>query len=132
MAKKIFHYRGKKVEELRSLDDKEFFAMLPARQRRSLVRGYTEAQKKLLAKMDDSKRGKWKKPIKTHCRDIIVTPKFLDMTVHVYNGRKFVQIVIQPEMLGHYLGEFAGTRNKVAHSAPGVGATKSSASASVR
>jgi len=35
-------------------------------------------------------------------------------------------------MLGHYLGEFALTRAKVAHSAPGVGATRSSSNVSVK
>jgi len=40
------------------------------------------------------------------------------------NGFKTVTIV--PEMIGHYLGEFALTRKQVKHSAPGVGATKSS------
>ncbi|HLC85017.1 MAG TPA: ribosomal protein S19 family protein, partial [Candidatus Nanoarchaeia archaeon] len=38
----------------------------------------------------------------------------------------------QPEMLGHKLGEFAITKKRVAHSAPGIGATRSSASLSVR
>tara|TARA_Y100000294_G_C8499805_1_gene314345 strand:- start:938 stop:1045 length:108 start_codon:yes stop_codon:yes gene_type:complete len=35
-------------------------------------------------------------------------------------------------MVGHYLGEFVQTRKKVSHSAPGIGATRSSASVSVR
>jgi len=41
-------------------------------------------------------------------------------------------VKIDEEMLGHYLGEFALTRKRVAHNAPGVGATRSSASVSVR
>ncbi|MBL7054846.1 ribosomal protein S19 family protein, partial [Candidatus Woesearchaeota archaeon] len=36
------------------------------------------------------------------------------------------------EMIGHYLGEFAMTRQRVAHSAPGIGATRSSGSLSVK
>ena len=39
---------------------------------------------------------------------------------------------VHDEMLGHYLGEFALTRKMVAHSAPGIGATRSSAALSVK
>ncbi|MEK6839548.1 MAG: ribosomal protein S19 family protein, partial [Nanoarchaeota archaeon] len=35
-------------------------------------------------------------------------------------------VSITEEMIGHYLGEFATTRSRVQHSAPGIGATKSS------
>jgi len=44
----------------------------------------------------------------------------------VHNGQGFVEIEVRPEMIGHYLGEFALTRRNVAHSGPGVGATRSS------
>ena len=44
----------------------------------------------------------------------------------VRNGQSFVPVEIKPEMIGHYLGEFAPTRRSVAHSGPGVGATRSS------
>ena len=132
MAKKVFQFRGKTVEELKAMDIKDFAKLIPARQRRTLERGFTEMQKVFLAKIKDAKDGKWKKPIKTHCRDMIVIPAMLGMDIHVYNGRKFIHIPMQSEMLGHYLGEFAGTRSRVAHSAPGVGATKSSSAASVK
>lgn len=132
MAKKTFTFHGKTIEELKTLDGKDFLLLLPSRQRRSVARNFTPSQQKLLAKLKAAKEGKWKKAIKTHCRDMIVMPNFLGMVIHVYNGRKFVPIEIQPEMLGHYLGEFAPTRTHVSHSAPGIGATKSSAAASVK
>jgi small subunit ribosomal protein S19 len=47
-------------------------------------------------------------------------------SIGIYNGRDFVNIEVQPEMLGHYLGEFALTRRKPVHTGPGVGATRSS------
>ena len=50
----------------------------------------------------------------------------------IHTGKEWSQIVIQEEMLGHILGEFALTRKGVQHSAPGIGATKSSASLSVK
>ena len=49
---------------------------------------------------------------------------------YVYNGKEFIPLTITAEMLGHYLGEFVLTRKKVAHSAPGIGATRSSAAQS--
>jgi small subunit ribosomal protein S19 len=52
--------------------------------------------------------------------------------IKIHSGKVFEEVLIQPEMIGHYLGEFAMTRKKVSHSAPGIGATKSSASISVK
>ena len=132
MAKKEFTFKGKKMQEIRGMDPKDFAKMVPARARRSLERGFTEPQKKLLAKIKKFKDGKTKKPVKTHCRDMIVIPEMVDMTIHVHQGKKFVQILILPEMLGHYLGELTLTRERIKHSAPGIGATKSSAAASVK
>ncbi len=132
MAKKEYTYRGKKVEELKGMDREDFLKLTPARQRRSLKRGLSERQKKLLKKIRKAKEGSWKKPIKTHCRDMIVLPEMLDQTIHVHKGKGWEAIKIQPEMLGLYLGELTLTRNRVKHSAPGIGATKSSASASVK
>jgi small subunit ribosomal protein S19 len=63
---------------------------------------------------------------------MIILPFMVEKNIKVYNGKQFVQITIQPEMLGHYLGEFALTRSSVSHSAPGIGATKSSSSLSVK
>lgn len=67
-----------------------------------------------------------------NCRDMIVIPEMLGSTLLVYNGHVFSQVLIIEEMLGHYLGELSLTRQKVKHSAPGVGATKSSAAISVK
>lgn len=132
MAKKIFTCRGKTIEELAKMDMKDFALLMPARQRRSLTRGFTDQQKKLLLKIKKTKEGKWRKPIKTHCRDMVVVPEMIDMTIHIHSGKGFIPLKIMHEMLGHYLGEFTMNRNKVQHSAPGIGATKSSAAASVK
>jgi len=129
---KAFTYRGKTIEELQKLELKEFMQLLPARQRRSLKRGFTEDQKKLLLKIDKAISGKYKKPIRTHCRDMVILPKMVGLTIHVHGGNKFVPVFIQPEAVGMYLGEFVMTRQKVEHSAPGIGATKSSSAISVK
>lgn len=115
------------MEELRNLSIKEFAALLPARQRRSLLRGFKPEQKKFLQKLKISQ-----KPVKTHLRNTIIVPEMVGRSISVYNGKEYFQVKIEIDMLGHYIGEFALTRKSVKHSAPGVGATKSSAAVSVR
>ncbi len=78
-----------------------------------------------MAKIEKAKNGE-KVKLHTHCRDVIITPEMLGLTFHVYNGKAFVKVHIIPEMLGHYLAEFALTRGRVRHGMPGIGATKSS------
>ena len=43
-----FVYRGKTLEELNNMEIKEFAKLLPARQRRSLIRDLKPEQKKFL------------------------------------------------------------------------------------
>jgi len=126
MAKKEFKYRGYRLEELLNMSLEDFSKLLPSRQRRSLRRGLSPEQKKLLRKIRLAKRGKYNKPIRTHSRDMVVLPEMVGMTIHVHNGKEFVPVQIKPEMIGHYLGEFALTRKVVQHGSPGVGATRSS------
>jgi small subunit ribosomal protein S19 len=64
--------------------------------------------------------------IKTHARDMIILPEMVGLTIHVHNGKDFVPVEIKPEMIGHYLGEFAITNKPVKHGEPGIGATRSS------
>ena len=127
MAKKEFTYYGKTLEEVKKLSLGEFAELSPARIRRSLTRGLNDSQKILLTKI---KKGS--KNLKTHCRDMVVLPEMIGVTIGIHNGKEFVKIIINEEMLGHFLGEFAGTRRGVSHSAPGIGATRSSAAMSVK
>ena len=121
MAKKEFTYYGKSLEELQKLSIKEFAEIAPARARRTLKRGLTDAQKILLKKI---KKGE--SNIETHCRDMIILPEMANKTISVYNGKTFVKVMITTEMIGHYLGEFSLTRRRVQHGSPGIGATRSS------
>jgi len=131
MAKELL-FKGKTIEELRAMSMQDFAKLLPSRQRRSIKRGFTPLQKKLLAKISKARAGKTKKPVKTQVRDMVVLPDMVGMMIHVHKGKVFEPISIEIEMLGHYLGEFTMTRSKVQHSAPGIGATKSSAATSVK
>jgi small subunit ribosomal protein S19 len=127
MAKKIFTYKGKTIEELKKLSLNEFIELVPSRQRRSLKRGLTEEQKKLMKKIERNDQD-----IKTACRDMIILPQMIGKTIKVHRGNEFVPVAISEEMIGHFLGEFTLTRKKVEHSTPGVGATRSSANISVK
>jgi small subunit ribosomal protein S19 len=123
IKKKEFSYRGMSLEELQKLTIEELLPHLTSRMRRTIKRGLTEKQDKLLKDIEKANPGD---TIRTHCRDMIILPNFIGHTIHVHNGKEFQRVDIQPDMIGHYLGEFALSRSKVKHTGPGVGATRSS------
>ncbi|WP_407413319.1 30S ribosomal protein S19 [Methanobrevibacter sp.] len=130
MARKVFKYKGYTLEELQEMSLEEVMKLYPARQRRSLKRGFLPRQQKVLDKMRKlNKEGtKDGRPVvvRTHCRDMIVLPEMVGTTFGIYDGHNFVEVKITPEMLGHYFGEYAPTRQRVQHGDPGMGATRSS------
>jgi small subunit ribosomal protein S19 len=95
---------------------------MPSRVRRTFIRGLNEEQKVTFDKIVSGEID----VVRTHRRDIPIMPNFVGKKVAVHNGKEFKEIEIKPEMIGHYLGEFAMTRKSVRHSGPGVGATRSS------
>jgi len=124
-----FSYRGHSADELRQMSMDDFIKLLPARQRRSLVKGLTNDQRILLEHIRQAKKqngGKGKAPVKTHVRDMIIIPEMLGLTIHLHTGKEFSPVEIRPEMIGHFLGEFAITNQKVVHGTPGIGASRSS------
>jgi len=128
MAKE-FLYRGKNLEELNKLDVREFAKFLPSRKKRSVLRQFDKIE--AFVKRCKKKIEK-KKKIRVHARNIIIVPQLIGLTIFIHSGKEFQPVTIIPEMLGHYLGEFVLTRQKVEHSAPGIGATRSSAALSVK
>ena len=123
---KEFRYRGYTVEQLNGMSTEAILQLLPSRARRSLNRGISDDKRKLLEDVRSQKDGKLEGQIKTHARDMIVLPVMVGATVGVYTGREFLSIQIKPEMIGHYLGEYAITNKKVVHGTPGIGASRSS------
>jgi len=123
IKKKEFAFHGYSIEELQKLSIDEVLPLLPSRMRRSLKRGLTAKQDKLLKDIEKAKPGD---NIRTHCRDMVILPSFIGHTINIHNGKEFQRVDIEPDMIGHYLGEFALTRSKVKHTGPGVGATRSS------
>jgi|AntDeeMinimDraft_4_1070355.scaffolds.fasta_scaffold00073_62 small subunit ribosomal protein S19 len=120
MSDEEFTFRGKTMEELKQMNLNQFSELLNARGRRKINRGLRETEKKMLQDLEN------KDTVKTHERDMIVVPAMVGKTIKIYNGQKFESIEVDEEMLGHYLGEFSKTRKRVSHSAPGLGATRSS------
>ncbi|WP_262180520.1 30S ribosomal protein S19 [Haloarcula laminariae] len=122
-----FTFRGHTLDELQDMELEEVAELLPARQRRSIERGLTEEKQKLLAKARDAEEEETaNNPIRTHLRDMPVLPVMVDLTFAVHNGQEFERVRVEPEMLGHYLGEFQLTRSSVEHGQAGIGATRSS------
>ena len=122
-TKKQITFRGKSKEDLLKLDVREFAKLLKSKARRSVLRrfqfieNFVGRAKNKLAK---------NKQIRTHSRGLIIVPELVGMKIHVHSGNKFTPVEIAMEMLGHRLGEFAPTRNKVSHGKAGVGSTKGS------
>ncbi|GAA0458287.1 30S ribosomal protein S19 [Halococcus dombrowskii] len=122
-----FTYRGHTIEELQEMDLDEVADLLPARKRRSIERGLSVEKEKLLAKAREKGNEETANdPIRTHLRDMPVLPEFVGKTFAVHTGQEFERVRIEPEMLGHYLGEFQLTRTSVEHGQAGIGATRSS------
>jgi len=119
---KVFTYRGKTLDELKSMSLDELASLFKARIRRKIKRGFTENELKFIRKVEKASE---KDFIKTHLRDMIILPSFVGKTIGVYNGKEFVPVKIQPEMIGHRLGEFSLTRKYPKHSGPGIGASRS-------
>lgn len=135
MAKE-FSLRGHSFEELKGMSIEEIARLLPSRERRSLKRGLTEQQKKLLEKT----RKNPEKFHKTHIRNMIILPEMVGKKFGIYKGgaakgdksNKWFTLEIAPGMVGLRLGDFAVPVKRVQHSAPGIGASKSTKHASMK
>nr|AAP80700.1 40S ribosome protein S15 [Griffithsia japonica] len=128
---KKFSYRGVELANLQQLSHQELIALLPARPRRRLKkkgldRKHAKFLKKLRLARNNCKEGEKPAPVKTHLRNMVVTPEMIGNVVGVYNGIAFAAVEIKPQMIGFYLGEFSISYKPVAHGRPGIGATNSS------
>jgi len=71
----------------------------------------------LMAKVETALEKGDRKPIKTWSRRSTLFPEFVGLTIAVHNGRQHVPVMVSEEMVGHKLGEFAGTRTYKGHAA---------------
>ena len=108
-------YRGKEIEEVAQLKEKQLLELYNSRARRRLRRskGYKGKYLKLLEKVKKGKKdlqpGEKAKLIKTHLRDCIVSPDMVGGTVGVHNGKEYKEVEVKFDMIGRYLGEFSLT-----------------------
>lgn len=119
--KEEFTYRGHSVADLKKMDISQVAALLPSRQRRKIRRGFTEEEQKII---DAVRSGETK--VRTHVREMIILPEMIGVTFEVHTGKEWKPVDVLPEMVGHYIGEFALTRKPVAHGSAGIGATRGS------
>lgn len=81
---------------------------------RSLYKGpFIDAH--LLGKVEKAVENNDRKPIKTWSRRSTIFPEMVGLTIAVHNGRQHVPVLINEEMVGHKLGEFAITRTYKGH-----------------
>jgi small subunit ribosomal protein S19 len=69
----------------------------------------------LVKKVQAAIENKDRKPIKTWSRRSMVFPDMVGLTIAIHNGRQHVPVLISENMVGHKLGEFAGTRTFKGH-----------------
>ena len=55
--------------------------------------------------------------IKTWSRRSTILPQFIGLTFGVYNGQKFIPVLVSDQMIGHKFGEFSPTRSYYGHGA---------------
>ena len=70
---------------------------------------------RLQAKVENALETNNKRPIRTWSRRSMITPDMVGLTIAVHNGRQHVPILINEQMIGHKLGEFAATRTFKGH-----------------
>ena len=69
----------------------------------------------LLKKAEKAKAGKKNEVIKTWSRRSTILPLFVGLTFAVHNGKGFVPVLVNEQMVGHKFGEFAPSRTFNAH-----------------
>ena len=73
----------------------------------------------LMKKVEAAVAANDRRPIKTWSRRSMVSPNMVGLTIAVHNGRQHVPVLINEDMVGHKLGEFAPTRTFKGHSGKG-------------
>lgn len=71
----------------------------------------------LLKKVETVRTSGRKEVIKTWSRRSTIVPQFVGITFGVYNGHKFIPVLVNEDMVGHKLGEFSPTRTFTGHTA---------------
>ena len=123
-------FRGIELDKLLEMKREEYTKLFRSRHRRKFRRGvlpkYTRLENKLKKAKKAAQQGDKPKTVKTHYRNCLIVPEMVHSVVGIYNGKKFHEVEIKPEMIGHYLGEFSLTYKQITHGKPGQGSTHGS------
>jgi small subunit ribosomal protein S19 len=68
-----------------------------------------------MKKIETAKAANDRRPIKTWSRRSMILPEFIGLTVAVHNGKQHIPVLVNENMVGHKLGEFALTRSYRGH-----------------
>ena len=71
----------------------------------------------LIDKVNKAVETRDRKPIKTWSRRSTVFPEMVGLTIAVHNGKQHIPVLVNENMVGHKLGEFALTRTYRGHTA---------------
>ena len=71
----------------------------------------------LMKKVETAVEANDRRPIKTWSRRSMVSPDMVGLTIAIHNGRQHVPVLVNEDMVGHKLGEFAATRTYRGHTA---------------
>ncbi len=81
---------------------------------RSLKKGpYIDPR--VLKKVEALKASGKRAPIKTWSRACVISPEMVGLTFLVHNGKDFLSVLVEENMVGHRLGEFSPTRKFIRH-----------------
>ena len=90
---------------------------------RSISKGAV-IEPRLLSRVEKAQGGSDRKVIKTWSRASMIVPEMVGMTIAVHNGKQFLPVFINENMVGHKLGEFAPSRLFKAHGGKTAKVTK--------
>src|SRR3989338_3164704 len=81
---------------------------------RSLKKGpYVDPR--VLSKVLKMKAGGKRQPIKTWSRACVISPEMVGVTFQVHNGKDFLSVLVDENMVGHRLGEFSPSKKFIRH-----------------
>ncbi len=122
-------WKGVDEDNISGLSMEDFLKKATSRERRTITRALANKNKRyktLIEDVRETKKENPKKVIRTHVRAAVILPEWVGLTFGIHNGKEFKKIEITIKHVGKRLGDFAHTTGRVAHSGPGVGATRGS------
>jgi small subunit ribosomal protein S15e len=123
-------YRGIELDKLIEMPQEEVVALFCSKNRRSFRKNRRPAHGRLVKKLQksvkDAAYGEKPKGVKTHLRNMVITPDMVGSVLEVYGGKYWTPVEVRADMCGYYTGEFSLTYKPIRHGKVGHGATRGS------